>query len=292
MGDERAAGDGTSIDTAAWRGRLSTGWLSQASRLEAMLAPVDDPLLASAAPALAESVLDVGCGRGVTARRVAELVGVDGRVVGVDVSVDTIAAAGSIDAAPDSAPIEWIAADAAALSLDRPVDLVVSRFGVMFFDDPVAAFTNLRTVTRPEGRLAVAVWLPRTQSEFQRRSLDTAVAAAHRLGVHLHLPDPVSGPFRYGDREWFTGVLEDAGWRQVGWEPCELHLHVGGPGTSAAEAAALGMANGPLAMLTGGLEDDLRREIEHEVAVDLERAWDGTGVRLAAGIAVVTARHM
>ncbi|CAB4604544.1 unannotated protein [freshwater metagenome] len=154
-----------------------------------------------------------------TARRVAEIVGVDGRVVGVDVSVDTIAAAGSIDAAPDSPPIEWIAADAAALSLDRPVDLVVSRFGVMFFDDPVAAFTNLRTVTRPGGRLAVAVWLPRTQSEFQRRSLDTAVAAANRLGVHLHLPDPASGPFRYGDREWFTGVLEDAGWRQVGWEP-------------------------------------------------------------------------
>lgn len=61
VGDERAAGDGTSIDTAARRGRLSTGWLSQASRLEAMLAPVDDPLLASAAPALAESVLDVGC---------------------------------------------------------------------------------------------------------------------------------------------------------------------------------------------------------------------------------------
>lgn len=281
----------SAVDTAAWRGRLSTGWLSQASRLEAMLAPVDDPLLCIAAPEVGESVLDVGCGRGVTTRRVAELVGSAGRVVGVDVSEELIEAARSFDPADGAASIEWIAGDAATVLLDEPVDLVVSRFGVMFFEDPVAAFSNLRALTRSDGRLAVAVWQPRTRSEFQRRSLDTAVAAAAGLGIELPLPEPVSGPFRYGDIHWFRSVLEQAGWVGVGADESQLDLYVGGPGTSPDEAAALGMGNGPLAMLTGRLDDDARAAIEREVARDLERAWDGTGVRLAAGISIVTARQ-
>lgn len=281
----------TSVDSAAWRDRLSSDWLSHAERLEAMLAPVDDPLLAIARPAPGESVVDIGCGRGVTTRRVAEAVGADGRVFGVDVSASLIDAAAGYELADGSAPIEWIAADAATVSLVQPVDLVVSRFGVMFFQDPVSAFSNLHALARPGGRLAVAVWLPRTQSEFQRRSLVLAADAAAQLGKEVTLPDPVSGPFRYGDPEWFREVLDQAGWGDVGWDEVHLKLYVGGPGTSPADAAALGMANGPLAMLTGHLAADARTMIEREVARDLEQAWDGTGVCLDAGVSLVTARR-
>lgn len=295
--DERAQGVSPSpnaprsVDTAAWRHGLSAGWLAQAGRLEAMLAPVDDPLLRIAAPAEGEAVVDVGCGRGVTTRRVAALVGPAGRAVGLDVSAELIDAARSLDPERGGAAIEWIAADAATVTLEQPVDLVVSRFGVMFFDDPTAAFDNLRRSTRPGGRLAVAVWLPRNRSEFQRRSLETAVAAASQLGIELRLPEPVSGPFRYGDIDWFAKVLSEAGWVDAQSVEVQLDLYVGGAGTSPADAAALGMGNGPLAMLTARLDDDVRATIEQAVALDLEQAWDGTGVRLAAGISIVTARR-
>ena len=285
-----AAGE-PALGADAWRGRLSTDWLSQAERLEAMLAPVDDVLLALAAPISGEVALDVGCGRGVTTRRVADLVGSSGQVFGVDVSAELIEAARAVGPGAGGAPVEWIAADAAAVSLDVEVDLVVSRFGVMFFDDPVVAFSNLRRLTSPGGRLAVAVWQPRTRSEFQRRSLETAVTAAARMGIELSLPAPVSGPFRYGDVDWFRGVLERAGWDEVEFDESQLDLYVGGQGTSPAEAAALGMGNGPLAMLTGRLDSTVRAVIEHEVALDLEQAWDGFGVRLAAGISIVRARR-
>jgi SAM-dependent methyltransferase len=295
--NERATGDSqprvssSAIDTAAWRHGLSAAWMAQVGRLEAMLAPVDDPLLRIAAPMAGEAVVDVGCGRGVTTRRAAALVGPSGRAIGLDVSAELIEAARSLGSEADGSAIEWVAADAATVSLDPPVDLVVSRFGVMFFEDPVAAFDNLRRSTRPEGRLAVAVWLPRNRSEFQRRSLDIAVAAASRLGIELRLPEPVSGPFRYGDIDWFGNVLGEAGWVDVQAVESQLDLYVGGPGTSPAEAAALGMGNGPLAMLTARLDAPARVEIERAVALDLEQAWDGTGVRLNAGISIVTARR-
>jgi hypothetical protein len=86
-------------------------------------------------------------------------------------------------------------------------------------------------------------------------------------------------------------VLEQSGWGDVRSDETYLDLYVGGPGTSPAEAAALGMANGPLAMLTSGLDDRARATIEREVARDLEQAWDGNGVRLTAGISIVAARH-
>lgn len=180
--------------SAAWRSRLSNDWLQQASQLEAMLAPVDEPLLSAAALRPGESVVDIGCGRGPTSWRAAALVGANGRVVGVDVGEAVIEAARQVTPTAGTAPVQWISHDAATLRLERPVDVVISRFGVMFFEDAAAAFANLRSMVHDGGRLAVAVWQPRTASEFQRRSLDVAVEAAARRGVELTLPDPTSGP--------------------------------------------------------------------------------------------------
>lgn len=159
----------------------------------------------------------------------------------------------------------------------------------MFFEDPGAAFSNLRSMARDTGRLAVAVWQPRTASEFQRRSLEVAVAAAGRRGIDLALPDPLAGPFRHGDQGWFARLLEESGWRDVAMQSIHLGLYVGGPGASPAEAAALGMSNGPLAMLTSILEPELRAAVQMAVEADLAQAWDGEGVRLDAAITIVTA---
>lgn len=275
--------------TSAWRSQLSADWLAQAARLEAMLDPVDEPLLAAAALRPGESVVDIGCGRGPTTRRAAVAVGELGKVVGVDVGEDVIGAAGAIASPAGAAAMHWVAADAAALQLDTQVDVVISRFGVMFFEDPAAAFANLRLMVHDAGRLAVAVWQPRTASEFQRRSLEVAVAAAARRGIDLALPEPLSGPFRYGDPAWFGAVLDQSGWCSVAMQSIHLGLYVGGPGTTPSAAAALGMSNGPLAMLTSSLDPESRTAVQSAVEADLAQAWDGEGVRLDAAITIVTA---
>lgn len=102
---DRDARSGAAAATAAWRSQLSTDWLAQATRLEAMLDPVDEPLLAAAALCSGESVVDIGCGRGPTARRAAVAVGEHGRVVGVDVGDGVIEAARAIASKAGAAPV-------------------------------------------------------------------------------------------------------------------------------------------------------------------------------------------
>jgi SAM-dependent methyltransferase len=95
------------------------------------------------------------------------------------------------------------------------VYVVISRFGVMLFDDPVAAFANLRRATRRGGRLAVAVWLPRDASERQRRSVDVALATARPAGHELVAGPPDGGPFAFGIERHTRRVLARAGWEHV-----------------------------------------------------------------------------
>ena len=125
----RDASSEATAATSARRSQLSADWLVQAARLEAMLDPVDEPLLAAAALRPGEAVVDIGCGRGPTARRATATVGALGRVMGVDVGEGVIDAARAIASVPEAAPLRWIAADAAALQLDeRPGrQLVITR---------------------------------------------------------------------------------------------------------------------------------------------------------------------
>jgi len=279
------------VTTQGWRGPMSSAWLESADQLEAMLEPVDAPLFAAAALRVGDRIIDIGCGRGTTTRVAARKVGPSGTVIGVDVSPQSIAAARARSPEPDSARIEWIAADAQRALLPTDADVIISRFGIMFFDDPIEAFANLRRSSTAGGRLAATVW-HRTTSPFQSRSVDVAIAAAAEIGIDLHLPDPASGPFAFGDTDYATRVLESAGWAEVGCTPHVLPLCVGGPLTPPAEAAAIGMANGPLLMLTGTLTDSARDHIRSAVEADLATAWiDNVGVVLDAAILVVNATN-
>ena len=160
--------------SADWAGETSRRWAAQAGRLEAMLAPVDDILLRAAAIADGERVLDVGCGRGVTTRSVAAITGPGGTVTGLDISPTLVAEADRFPPSPSSAPIDWIAADAAAYPFPPDAfDAVVSRFGIMFFDDPVAAFANLRSGVRSDGN--ASRHFPAWRSN--RRGVNTEIAA-------------------------------------------------------------------------------------------------------------------
>jgi SAM-dependent methyltransferase len=285
--------DGTpGLGSADWAGETSQRWAAQAGRLEAMLAPVDDILLPAAGIATGERSLDVGCGCGVTTRAVAALTGPSGAVTGLDISPTLITEAQTIPLEPDSAPVAWIAADAAAHPFPPDAfDVVVSRFGIMFFEDPVAAFANLRSGVRSGGRLVAAVWQRQDASEFQWLSVQVATRVAADHGVTLRPSPPDSGPFAYGTCDHTGPILEAAGWVDINVEPHTLPLYVGGPGTTPELAVEMGRQVGPFGMLLRDVPTPVADTIAAALVEEMQARWDGTGVALTAAIAIVTARR-
>lgn len=279
------------LSSADWADEASRRWLAHADQLEAMLMPVDQVLVPAAHLIAGASVLDVGCGRGATARAAAVAVGPSGHVTGVDISSEVVAEAADAPAPPDGATLSWIAADAATHPFPPATyDRVISRFGTLFFDDPVAAFANLQQAIRPDGELVMAVWQPRDASEFQSLAIDVAARVAAGLGHELPLDPPDAGPFAYGHPDHVTDVLHRAGWSQVSFTPHELVLYLGGPGTTPEQAVELGRTVGPLRFLLADVPDEVSDAVTTALRGELAARWDGTGVPLTAAIAIVSAR--
>jgi SAM-dependent methyltransferase len=271
-----------------WAGERADRWSAVADRLEAQIAPVDEVLFAAAALTVGEGVLDVGCGRGVATRRAAAAVGSGGHVTGLDISTRLVDEAR--ERTPEGSPVDYVVGDAQVHPLDDlGARAVISRFGVMFFADPTAAFANLTRATGPGGRLCVAVWQPRARSSVMERPVEVACRVADALGVTLAIPPGDGGPYSLGDPDSATGVLEAAGWREVAVTPHLLPMYLGGPATpSEAADAALGL--GTLHDALAEVPAELAAEVRRAVTDDLASCHDGTGARLEGAIALLTGR--
>ncbi|HYH50264.1 MAG TPA: hypothetical protein VEG38_12030, partial [Acidimicrobiia bacterium] len=169
-------------------------------------------------------------------------------------------------------------------------DLVLSRFGVMFFDDPTVAFANLAAATASSGRLCVAVWQTRDRSEILQRPLDVATRVAGQLGFELELPAPDSGPCAYGDPATMTEVLAAAGWSDVRFEPHVLDMYAGGPG-SVASAVEIGLTIGALQLALAEAPPEVVDAVRAALTADLAESHDGVGVKLTGAVGIVTARR-
>jgi SAM-dependent methyltransferase len=162
-----------------------------------------------------DEVLDIGCGTGLTTRE-AGRVAAPGRVVGVDVSVRMLERARELTAAERLENVSYELGDAQVSRLDRErFDVAISRFGAMFFSDPVAAFANIASALRPQGRLVLLVWQHRELNEWAL-AIDAALGAAAE-----RLPPPSADPFSLGDAEATTEMLELAGFEALRFE--EVH---------------------------------------------------------------------
>ncbi|HXZ62577.1 MAG TPA: class I SAM-dependent methyltransferase [Acidimicrobiales bacterium] len=194
-----------------WNGRPAQVWVKEAERFDSMLAPFGRQLLRAADLGQGERVLDIGCGNGAVSLEAARAVGPGGKVIGLDLSAPMLAVARR-RAEKEGIDADFVQGDAQTASFDQLFDVVVSRFGVMFFDDPVAAFANLAKATRPGGRLCFVCWQEMFANEW------VAVPAIAML-AHVgspEVPEPgAPGPFALSDAAKIRGLLESAGWSEV-----------------------------------------------------------------------------
>ncbi|HTO68779.1 MAG TPA: class I SAM-dependent methyltransferase [Myxococcota bacterium] len=209
-----------------WNQQAGPKWASQVEPLDRMLAPLGLAAIERAAPRAGERVIDVGCGNGQTSLQLAARVGPSGSVLGVDISVPMLAQARARAAAEKLAQLRFENADAQTFAFPPGgADLVFSRFGVMFFADPGAAFANLARALRPGGRIAFVCWQALAQNAWMREPLMA-------LAKHVPLPPPAApdapGPFAFADAARVSGLLERAGFQGVRLAPATGELFLGG----------------------------------------------------------------
>lgn len=267
-----------------WDPKRVASWLRRAEALERQLAPVSAVLFVAADLQPGERVLDVGCGTGPTTRKAAAVVGSSGRVTGLDLSADMIEAA----RAASSPSIEWVVADVA--TWEPPLaawNVVISRFGVMFFDDPPSAFHALARATATGGRLAMATWSQRTNVPLFEVPLQAA------LGVldDVTPPPPDAGPFSLHDGDAIAALLEGAGWSDSTTVTHDLELVVDG-GSTIEEAAASFLDVGPTRVVSEGRNDATRAAVVAAIVDALRGHLDDEGrVVLGGRVLVTTARR-
>ncbi len=194
-----------------WNGRSADAWVTGADRFDSMLAPFGRRLLAAAVLQEGERVLDVGCGNGAVSLEAARAVGPGGHVTGLDLSAPMLEVART-RAVERGIDVDFVMGDAQTASFDRPFDVVIGRFGVMFFDDPEVAFANLARATRPGGRLSFVCW-----REFLANKWVTvpSMAMVAHVGIPELPPPGAPGPFALADPERIGNLLGSTGWSEV-----------------------------------------------------------------------------
>lgn len=263
-----------------WNGAAGEAWVRGQDVLDAMFRPFE-AMLADAAAGCRGRVLDVGCGTGATTLAVAAAAP-EAECAGVDISEPMIAAAVAKAAAAGSTA-QFFCADAQDHGFaDASIEMIVSRFGVMFFRDPVAAFANLRRAATAGGRLNVIAWRSAAENPF--------MTTAERAAVKL-IPDfPVRksdgpGQFAFADDTYVRGILEAAGWRDVSFMAVDVACAMPEPALR-----NYLMQMGPLGVVLGKADAATREKLSAAVRAAFNRYVDGDTVRFDAACWTITAR--
>jgi ubiquinone/menaquinone biosynthesis C-methylase UbiE len=193
--------------TTLWNGPAGRAWVEAQELLDQALKPFEDLLVEAVSSASGGRVLDVGCGTGGTTLAIARLLGANGRSIGIDISEPMIAAARA-RAQRENAPASFIRADAQAHAFaPASFDMIISRFGVMFFDDPVRAFANLRRAARNGAELRFVAFRSAAENPF--------MTIAERAAAPLLPNFPPAGRTRPGSSRSRTGAAFFPSWSKA-----------------------------------------------------------------------------
>lgn len=207
-----------------WNEANGRTWVELQSVLDRMLAPFASIVVDEAFPGAGGRVTDIGCGAGATTLAMARRLGPGGLALGVDISEPLVAAAAERARAERLENAAFVQADAQTYAFDEAgFDAVMSRFGVMFFEDPEAAFANIRRGVRSGGKLAFVAWRSPAENPF----MTTAMRAAAPFLPPLPTPEPgAPGQFGFADGERVRRILEASGWTGVEVRPIDVPASV------------------------------------------------------------------
>lgn len=267
-----------------WNTAGAARWVQQRTIYDALFHAHGEAALDAAGIGAGQSVLDVGCGCGTTTLSIATRVGAAGLAVGVDISgpmVD-VARKRAVAAGVDNVRFEVGDAQIVPLAQNR-YDAVVSRLGIMFFDDPIATFTRLRRALRGGGRFAAVCWRKTTENPWIQLPLEVTSAF---LSTEPIDPD-VPGPFALSSRRRIESLMSAAGFSGVRIEPLDLPLFIG---RSAQEAATLMVDLGPVGRAILRAPPDVRFRAVEAVAAALVPYTTMNHVKMPSAAWLVTAR--
>lgn len=282
-----AAGGPNAAQVEYWNATAGPRWVAARQALDAQIGPLGEAAMDAARVAPGERVLDVGCGCGATSLELARRVGPTGRVVGIDVSTPMLEVAGEAARRAGLDRLSFVNADAQVHPFaPGSFDLVFSRFGVMFFADPVAAFRNLAAALRPGGRLAFVCWQAALRNPWM--TVPMAAALAHMPAPPAAAPD-APGPFAFADTGRVRDILAAAGFADIAIETAERELAVAAGADLDATVGFL-MQLGPLGTALREADPALRDRVAAAVRAAVEPyAAPGGGVRLGAAYTIASA---
>lgn len=264
-----------------WNDNAGVQWVAEQELMDAMLAKVTASLMAQAAPRSGERILDIGCGTGETSVIAADA-GAD--VTGVDISEPMLGLANErLDGRGRT-----ILADASEYQDEMGFDLIMSRFGVMFFDDPTAAFTNINANLKPDGRICFACW---------RAPQDNDWVLVPMMAVKPFLPDApepdpnAPGPFALADAERTRDILADAEFADIEIEPVDIEMVVADKG-GIDQALDFITKIGPAARAMAEVDASGKDKMLHALKEALSPYNDNGRIALKGAIWIVKAKQL
>ena len=270
--------------SSTWNSPIAQTWVKLQTRLDRLFQPLTEVALQHAAPQSGERAIDIGCGCGATVLELARRVGTGGHVLGVDISAPMLNLARRRATEAGYSQATLIEADLATYGFpSQSFDLAFSRFGVMFFADPVAAFANLRAALKPGGRLVFACFRPLAENRWVLEPL-TAVQ-------HLLPPSPAPGPeepgqFAFADPDRVRRILTAAGFHDVTLTGHDPDMKLG----DAKQAADMSSQIGPIARALMGAPESLRTAVLEALATAYRRFDGPDGVTLPGANWIVAAK--
>lgn len=275
-------------ESAAWNAERGADWVRNQVILDALMSEVLELTITTADPRPGEAVLDIGCGAGATTLAAASRIGTVGLALGVDVSAPLISHAAARAQVEEFANASFELGDAQTHPFDQNrFDLLISRFGVMFFEDPKAAFVNMTRALRPIGRSVFAAWAGPEQNPWFTIPVKAATA---RLGAGDPADPTAPGPMAFRDINRVVGIMDAAGMVECSGEECLIFLN---PPGSFSEVVDLAVSVGPVTRLMaarGGTEAD-RKAITETCRAEFEPFQSEGRVRVPACVNLFQARQ-
>jgi SAM-dependent methyltransferase len=255
-----------------WNGRAGQNWARLQDSTDRILGGITQSFLPFAAARPGEQVLDIGCGCGTTTLTIALDLRPGGSIAGIDISAPMLAVARA-RASAALAEIPFMEADASTYDFQPVFDLVFSRFGVMFFDEPIAAFANIKKALAPNGRMAFVCWRSLAENIWAA----APIAAARPLLPPQEVPDPhAPGPFAFADGARVEQILKSAGFRDVAIQKFDGLMDMG---ETAEDAAKETMNIGPLSRASAELDEETRAKIRAAVATAMSQYKTPDGIK-------------